>query len=53
MYWNVTTPVRIDGKKSEEFEVKIRAHQRLVLSLLLFAIVIDEITKEVREGGVK
>ena len=50
---NITTSGRIDGEESEEFEVKIGVHQGLVLSPFLFAIGMDEITKNVREGGVK
>ena len=53
MYENITTLVQIDGERSKEFEVKVRVYQGSVLSPLLFAIVMDEITKDVRENGVK
>ena len=53
MYKNITTSKRIDGERSKEFKVSLRAHQGSVLSPLLFAIVMKEITKDVREGGVK
>ena len=53
MYKNITTSGRLDGEESEEFIMKVRVHQGLVLSPLLFAIVMDEITKDVREDGVK
>ena len=35
---------------SEEFEVKVGVHQGSVLSLLIFAIVVDVVTKNVRNG---
>ena len=37
---------------SEEFEVKVGVHQGFVLSLLLFAIVMDVITENARRGVV-
>ena len=45
--------MRIDGEKSEEFEMKVGFHQGSVLTPLQFAIVMDGITKDVRESGVK
>ena len=53
MYKNIATSVRIVVKKSEKFEAKVGFHQGLVLTPLLYAIVMDEITKDAREGGVK
>ena len=53
MYKNITTLMRIDGERSEEFEINVEVHYGSVLSLVLFAIVMDEITHDVREGGVK
>ena len=50
MYNNITTTVRIDIEKSEEFEVKVGVHQDSVLSPFLLVIVMDKITKNVREG---
>ena len=37
---------------SEEFEVKVCVNQEFVLSLLLFAIVVNVITENVRKGVV-
>jgi len=45
--------VPMDGDRSDEFVVKGDVHQGSILSLLLFAVVIDEIIRDVREGGVK
>ena len=53
MYKNIATSVRIVVEKSEKFEAKVGFHQGLVLIPLLYAIVMDEITKDIREGGVK
>ena len=46
MYRNIITSERIDGKRSEEFEVKVRVRQGSVLCLLLLATVTDENSKE-------
>ena len=42
-----------EKERSGEFEVQVRVHQYSVLSPLLLATVIDEITKDVKESGVK
>jgi len=42
MYKNIKTLVQMDGERSDEFVVKVRVHQASVLSLLLFAVVMDE-----------
>ena len=47
------TSVPIHGERSEEFEVKVGVHQGSVLSPILFTIVMDDITKDVREDGAK
>ena len=44
--------VRVGSAYSEEFEVKVSVHQASVLSLLVFAIVVDIITKNARRGVV-
>ena len=49
----VETGVRMVDLKSEWFEVKVGIYQSSVVSLLLFAILLDEITKDVREGTLK
>ena len=53
MHKNITTTVQIAGERSEEFEVV--DHQGFVLSPLLVAVVMDmdEITKDVKEDGLK
>ena len=38
---------------SKEFAMKVGVHQRSVLSPLLFAIVIDEVTGNARKGWMK
>ena len=39
--------------KSELFDVKVAVHQGSILSPLLFALVMDEVTKDIRKGVVK
>ena len=39
--------------RSESFDVKVGVHQGLILSPLLFALVMGEVTKDIREGVVK
>jgi len=53
MYQGARTAVRVENERSEWFEVKVGVHQGSVLSPLLFAVVMDVISSEVREGGVK
>ena len=53
MYTNITTLVRIENTRSKSLDVKVGVHQESVLTSLLFSIVMDEVTKEVREGVVK
>ena len=48
LYDNAKTRVRVGSAYSEEFEVKVGAHQGSVLSPLLFAIAVDVITKTTR-----
>ena len=44
-YRNFKTSVKIIGKQSKEYEVKVGVHQGSVHNLL-FAVVMDEITKD-------
>jgi hypothetical protein len=50
MYEGAKTVVRTDDGDSESFAVKVGLHQGSVLSPLLFIVVMDVITKEIREG---
>ena len=52
LYDVAKTRVRVGSAYSEEFEVKAGVHQGSVLSPLLFAIVVDVITENVRKGVV-
>ena len=45
--------VRVRSKLSKEFLVQIGVHQRSVLSPLLFAIALDVILENTREGLIK
>ena len=50
MYEQASTVVRTEGGDSESFEVKVGLHQGSVLSPLLFLIVMEAVTREVRGG---
>ena len=50
MYEGCTTVVRINGKESEAFGVRVGVHQGSVLSPLLFIIVLEALSREFREG---
>ena len=50
MYANARSSVHVGEWCSEEFEVKVGIHQGLVLSLLLFIIVLDALSREFRSG---
>ncbi|XP_037775541.1 uncharacterized protein LOC119572505 [Penaeus monodon] len=45
---NTSTEVRCQSGKSENFEIKVGVHQGSALSPLLFAVVMDCLTEEVR-----
>ena len=49
MCTNIKTSVKVEFTRSEPFEVKARVHQRSTLSPLLFALVMDEVIKDIRE----
>ncbi|XP_063594371.1 uncharacterized protein LOC134771360 [Penaeus indicus] len=51
MYCNTSTEVGCQSGKSEKFEVKVGVHQGSALSPLLFAFVMDYLTKEVRRSS--
>jgi hypothetical protein len=50
MYEGARTTVRTSDGNSDSFEVKVGLHQGSVLSPLLFVIVMDMVSKELREG---
>ena len=50
MYGNAQSRVRVGEGYSEEFEVKVGIHQGSVLSPLLFIIVLEALSQEVRSG---
>src|SRR5260221_12322125 len=50
MYDGAQTAVRTSDGNSDSFEVKVGLHQGSVLSPLLFVIVMDIVSKELREG---
>ena len=53
MYMNTETSVRVENMRSELFDVKVQVHQGLALSPLLFAVVTDKVTKDIRKGVLK
>ena len=50
MYKKARTMVKMKHGNSEEFEVKVGVHQGSVLSPLLFVVVMEALTQDVREG---
>jgi len=50
LFKDAHTAVRTAGGDSDVFDVKVGVHQGAVLSPLLFALVMDVVTKEAREG---
>ena len=53
LYERAETKVRVGSGLSKEFSVKVGVHQGSVLSRLLFAMMIDEETENVRKGLMK
>jgi Reverse transcriptase (RNA-dependent DNA polymerase) len=49
MYTNIVTCVRARDGESDLFSIKIRLHQRSTLSLYIFTLVMDEITKDIQK----
>ena len=47
------TLVKVENTRPESFDVKVYVHQGSVVSSFLFAIVMDEVTKDLVEGIVK
>ena len=50
MYANERSHVRVGDGYSEDFKVKVSVHQGSVLSLLLFIIVLEALSREFRSG---
>ena len=46
MYTNIKTHMKVEYTRSEPFGEKVGVHQGSILSPLLFALVIDEVTSE-------
>ena len=53
MYEEVRLVVQLEGHTSEDFPVKVGVHQGSILSPWFFNIVLDEVSKEARENGMK
>ena len=53
MYTNIETFVKMKYTRSEPFDIKVGVHQGSILSPLLFALVMDEVTEDIREEVVK
>ena len=50
MYEDASTKVRLNGRQSKAFNVRVWMHQGSVLSPLLFIIMLEALTREFREG---
>jgi hypothetical protein len=50
MYDNVVTSVRTSGGDTNDFPINIGLHQGSALSLYLFALVMDEVTRDIQGG---
>ena len=50
LYKGCKTAVSVDGELSSSFSVKVGVHQRSALSPLLFIMVMDVLTEDVRDG---
>ena len=51
LYKDCKTTVSVDGEISSSFSVKVGVHQGSTLSLLLFIMVMDALTEDVRDGS--
>ena len=50
MYEDATTKVQLNERESNAFSVRVGVHQGSVLSPLLFIIVLEDLSREFREG---
>ena len=53
MYTTIETSVKVDYTRSESFDVKVGVHQGSILRTLLFVLVMNEVTKDIREEVMK
>ena len=53
LYEDSKTKLKVESEFSEEFSVAVDVHHGSVLSPLLFAIVVDVVTENAREGLMK
>ena len=51
MYQEVLSQVKVEGENSKEFAMRVGIHQGSILSLLIFAVVMDVVTEEVAKEG--
>ena len=51
LYKGCKTAVSVDGELSSSFSVKVGVHQGSALSPLLFIVVMDVLTEDVRNGS--
>ena len=52
MYQEVLSQVKVEGEDSKKFTVRVVIHQGSILSLLIFAVVMDVVTEEVAKRDV-
>jgi hypothetical protein len=50
MYNNVVTSVRISDRDTDDFPINIGLHQGLAPSSYLFALAMDEVTRDIQGG---
>jgi hypothetical protein len=50
MYDNIVTSVRTSDRDTNDFPINIGLHQWSALSPYLFALVMDEVTREIQDG---
>ena len=53
LYDKPKTRVRVRSAHSEEFEVKVGVHQGSMLSRMVFALIVDVITKNAKTGEIE
>jgi hypothetical protein len=51
IYDNIVTSVRTSDGDTNDFPINIRLHQRSALSPYLFALVMDDVTRDIQGGG--